>query len=125
MFRRIGFRRIALGIVWVSFVTYAVYFSPPSQPDTGVLIQRLASGNWDGINPAIVALFNLMGLWPLIYACLALADGHGQRAIAWPFVLGSFGLGAFSLLPYLVWRQPNPVPQHSLSPCCDCWDHPG
>ncbi len=115
MFRRIRFRRITLGIVWVSFVTYAVFLAPPNQADTGLLIQRLASGNWDGINPAIVALFNAMGIWPLIYACLTLSDGHGQRAIAWPFAVGAFGLGAFSLLPYLIWRQPKPDNQPPLS----------
>ncbi len=95
-------------MVWIGFVAYAVWLAPPDQPETMALIGRLARGDWVGINPAIVALFNLMGIWPMAYACLALVDGHGQRAIAWPFVLGSFALGAFLLLPYLVWRQPNP-----------------
>ncbi|MDA0266503.1 MAG: DUF2834 domain-containing protein, partial [Cyanobacteria bacterium] len=96
-------------------MTYAFFLAPPNQDDVGSLIQHLASGKWDGINPAIVALFNAMGIWPCIYAGMAMGDGHGQRAIAWPFVLGSFAFGAFSLLPYLVWRQPNPVqpPQQS------------
>ncbi|MEM6423732.1 MAG: DUF2834 domain-containing protein [Cyanobacteria bacterium P01_D01_bin.128] len=102
-------RRIGLGLLWVSFVAYAFLLAPPDQADTLTLIQRLSTGDWDGINPLIVALFNLMGIWPLVYACLALEDGHGQRAVAWPFVVGSFGLGAFLLLPYLIWRSPNPV----------------
>jgi hypothetical protein len=102
-------RRSLFATLWIGFVIYAFGFAPPDQPDTAVLIQRLASGNWQGINPAIIALFNLMGIWPLIYACLALIDGHGQKTPAWPFVLGSFGVGAFLLLPYLVLRQPNPT----------------
>ena len=69
-----------------------------------------------GINPAIVALFNLMGLWPLAYASLALADGQGQRIPAWPFVVGSFGLGAFAMLPYLVLRSPYPTPVPAPAP---------
>jgi hypothetical protein len=102
-------RRAGLTVLWVSFVTYAFVFAPPDQPDTGALIGRLASGDWAGINPAIAALFNLMGLWPMVYACLALIDGHGQKTPAWPFVLGSFGLGAFLLMPYLILRAPNPI----------------
>ncbi|HEY9763975.1 MAG TPA: DUF2834 domain-containing protein [Trichocoleus sp.] len=57
----------------------------------------------------IVALFNIMGIWPVIYACVALIDGHNQQARAWPFVAGSFGVGAFLILPYLIWRSPNPT----------------
>lgn len=100
-------RRILLGALWLGFVVYAFGFAPPDQPDTAALITRLATGDWEGVNGAIVALFNLMGIWPMAYASLALVDGHHQKVWAWPFVLGSFGLGAFLLLPYLVLRQPN------------------
>ncbi|WP_008318880.1 hypothetical protein [Leptolyngbya sp. PCC 6406] len=102
-------RPLGLSLLWISFIIYSFGFAPPEQPDTLALIQRLAGGDWDGINPAIVVLFNLMGIWPLVYAGLALVDGHGQRVPAWPFVVGSFGLGAFLLLPYLVLRSPNPT----------------
>lgn len=90
-------RRIGLALGWLGFVGYAVGLAPPDQPDTGVLIMQLSTGAWADINPAIVALFNLMGLWPLAYACLALVDGREQKVPAWPFVVGSFGLGAFAL----------------------------
>ncbi|HEY9888021.1 MAG TPA: hypothetical protein V6D02_06440, partial [Candidatus Obscuribacterales bacterium] len=102
-------RRLGLAGIWMGLVVYAFGFAPPDQPDTLALIQKLSTGDWQGINPAIVALFNLMGIWPLVYGALALVDGHGQRVPAWPFVLGSFGLGAFVLLPYLVLRQPQPT----------------
>ncbi len=102
-------RPLGLSLFWISFIIYAFGFAPPDQPDTLALIQRLAGGDWAGINPAIVALFNLMGIWPLVYAALALVDGQGQRVPAWPFVVGSFGLGAFLLLPYLILRSPNPT----------------
>ncbi|RZM77205.1 hypothetical protein [Leptolyngbya iicbica] len=102
-------RRSLLATLWVAFVVYAFGFAPPDQVDTGELILHLSTGQWDEINPAIVALFNLMGIWPMAYACLALIDGQGQSVPAWPFVAGSFGLGAFLLLPYLVLRQPNPT----------------
>lgn len=102
-------RRIGFGGLWIGFIVYAVGFAPPDQPETLTLIQHLSSGQWEGINPLIITLFNIMGIWPLIYAALVLIDGRGQRLWAWPFVLGSFGLGAFALLPYLALRQPAPT----------------
>jgi hypothetical protein len=102
-------RRFLLSTLWLAFVVYAFGFAPPEQADTWALITQLSTGQWQDINPAIVALFNLMGIWPMAYACLALIDGQGQQVPAWPFVVGSFGLGAFLLLPYLVLRQPNPT----------------
>ena len=100
-------RRLSLGLLWVGFIVYAFVWAPPAQPDTLDLIRRLSIGAWDDINPAIIALFNIMGIWPVIYACMALIDGHEQKVPAWPFVLGSFGLGAFLLAPYLILREPG------------------
>jgi len=98
---------IGFGLLWIGFSLYAFLFAPPTQPDTLDLIIQLSSGQWDELNPAIVALFNIMGIWPMVYACLALPDGVGQKIPAWPFVAASFGLGAFAFLPYLAVRQPN------------------
>jgi hypothetical protein len=100
--------RIGFLALWLGFILYAFGFAPPAQSDTFDLIQNLATGQWQDINPLIVALFNLMGLWPMIYACLVLVDGRGQTIPAWPFSLASFGVGAFALLPYLGLRRPNP-----------------
>jgi hypothetical protein len=94
--------------IWMGLIIYAFGFAPPNQPNTFQLIQRLSTGDWDGINPLIIALFNLMGIWPLIYSCVLFADGRLQPLPAWLFVLTSFGVGAFALLPYLGLRQPNP-----------------
>ncbi|NJO09546.1 MAG: DUF2834 domain-containing protein, partial [Leptolyngbyaceae cyanobacterium SL_1_1] len=96
-------------LLWISFGLYAFLLAPPDQPDTFELIGRLSTGDWDGINPLVVALFNLMGVWPLVYGCVALIDGHEQKVPAWPFVVGSFGVGAFLLLPYLALRHPQPT----------------
>lgn len=100
-------RRAGLGLLWLGFVVYAFGFAPPNQPNTFDLIMRLSSGQWEGINPAVVALFNLMGIWPLVYAAMVLIDGQQQSFPAWPFVVGSFGVGAFLLLPYLILRTPS------------------
>lgn len=100
--------KIIFGSIWLSFILYAFIFAPPDQPETLTLIQNLSTGNWTGINPLIIALFNIMGIWPLIYSCVLFMDGQGQKIPAWPFATLSFGVGAFAILPYLALRQPNP-----------------
>ncbi|BCX13359.1 MAG: hypothetical protein KatS3mg067_2297 [Thermosynechococcus sp.] len=101
--------RLFLAVLWVGLIVYSFGFAPPDQPQTLTLIQRLATGDWQGINPLIVSLFNLMGVWPLIYTALLVVDGQGQRFPAWPFAAFSFAVGAFALLPYLILRQPAPL----------------
>lgn len=107
--RNIRLSNVGFALLWLGFSLYAFLLAPPAQPDTLDLIIKLSSGEWSGINPAIVALFNLMGIWPMVYACMALIDGVGQKVPAWPFVAASFGVGAFALLPYLALRQSNPT----------------
>jgi len=102
-------KKIAFGLLWLGFGLYAFLFAPPDRPDTAFLIQNLISGKLEGINPAIVALFNIMGILPAIYACMLFSDGRGQKIPAWIFVILSFGIGAFGLLPYLALRNPNPT----------------
>ena len=103
------FRRVTLFLLWLGFILYAFLLAPPDQPDTLDLITKLSTGQWTGINPLVVSLFNLMGIYPLIYSAVLLIDGRGQKIPAWPFVLGSFAVGAFAILPYLALRQANPV----------------
>ncbi|MBE9028529.1 DUF2834 domain-containing protein [filamentous cyanobacterium LEGE 11480] len=101
--------KIGFGLLWLSFSAYAFLFSPPDNPAATLeLIRRLSSIQSEGINPLVVYLFNIMGVLPMMYSCVLYSDGRGQKIPAWPFVVGSFFLGAFALLPYLVLRQPNP-----------------
>ncbi|MFM5983550.1 MAG: DUF2834 domain-containing protein [Sphaerospermopsis kisseleviana] len=101
-------RKISFGLIWLGFLSYAFLFAPPDNfPESLELITNLSTGNWEGINPAIIALFNIMGIWPLIYSAVLFIDGRRQKIPAWPFATVSFGLGAFALLPYLALREPN------------------
>jgi hypothetical protein len=102
MVRRLGFAGL-----WLLFLGYATFLAPGDGPETLDLIVRLSTGQVAGINPAIVALFNLMGVLPLAYSCLLYADGRGQKIWAWPFAAGAFAVGAFALIPYLGLRQDN------------------
>lgn len=101
-------RKIGFLLLWLALIIYAFFFAPPDTPDTIELITNLSSGSTEGINPYLINLFNLMGILPLIYACLLIVDGRGQKLKSTPFVLGSFFIGAFALLPYLAFRQPQP-----------------
>jgi hypothetical protein len=100
-------KKLGLWLLWGGAIAYAFVLAPPDQPNTFTLIQKLSTGDWAGINPLIIALFNIMGIWPMIYSCLLLMDGRMQKIPAWPFVVGSFGVGAFALLPYLALRHSN------------------
>ncbi|NUN65974.1 DUF2834 domain-containing protein [Pseudanabaena biceps] len=100
--------KLGFWLVWVLFSVYAFVFAPPDRPDTFALIQKLIAGEWQGTNAYIVALFNLMGVFPCVYACVLASDGRGQKVPAWLFSGLSFAVGAFALLPYFALREPNP-----------------
>lgn len=100
-------RKIAFWLLWLGFVTYAFVFAPADQPDTFELIKNLSTGQWQGINPLVVALFNIMGVLPIIYSAVLFIDGRGQKIPAWLFAIPSFAVGVFAILPYLALREPN------------------
>ena len=100
-------KKIAFSLIWLGFLSYGFLLAPPDDPNTSQLIARLINFEVEGINPLIIAIFNLMGVLPLMYAPLLLMDGKGQKLPAWVFMIFSFGVGAFALLPYLAFRQPE------------------
>lgn len=110
-------RKLVLWLVWFGFIVYVLLFAPPLKPDTFQPIQTLLAGQIPGINPVIVSLFNLVGIWLLIYSCLVFTDGRMQKLPAWAFMLASAGLGVIALIPYLALREPN----QSFSGVKDAW----
>ncbi|MBD2354164.1 DUF2834 domain-containing protein [Tolypothrix sp. FACHB-123] len=100
--------KIGFGLLWLGVIAYAFLLAPPDAPNTFELIKNLSTGQWQGINPFIIALFNVMGIWPVIYSAILFIDGRGQKIPAWPFASASFAVGAFALLPYLALRNSNP-----------------
>ncbi len=81
---------------------WAVVLTAPAA-DAGALIGPLLT--FAGPDPWSVAVFNLMGVWPVLFAIPLLWDGPDQRLPAWPFVVLSFAAGAFILTPYLLLRR--------------------
>ena len=114
--------KVGFGLLWLGFAAYAFLLAPPAAPNTVELITQLSTGQWSQINPLVIALFNLMGIWPLIYSCLLFADGRGQKIPAWPFASLSFAVGAFALLPYLALRNPQPGFEGELDRGLRVWD---
>ncbi len=99
--------KVIFGLLWLGFVGYAFFLAPPDRADNLQLIIDLSTGKWAGINPLVVALFNLMGILPMVYAALMLIDGKTQQLSAGLFSAAAFAVGAFAILPYLALREPN------------------
>lgn len=100
-------RKAILWFVWFGFIIYVLLFAPPLQPDTFQPVQTLLAGKLPTINPIVVSLFSLIGIWILIYSCLIFPDGRMQKLPAWAFILASAGTGVLALIPYLALREPN------------------
>lgn len=110
-------RKLLLWLIWASFIVYVLLFAPPLQPDTFQPIETLLAGQLPWINPVVISLFSLVGIWLLIYSALVFPDGRMQRLPAWLFMLASVGTGIVALIPYLALREPN----QSFSGRKDLW----
>ncbi len=100
-------KKIILAGLWIALILYAVFFAPDEKVaglDDIIDIVSMA----DHIDPLIFAVFNLLGVWPVIMGAILLIDARDQKIPAWPFVLGSCALGNFILFPYLILRKENP-----------------
>ncbi|MBD2462575.1 DUF2834 domain-containing protein [Oscillatoria sp. FACHB-1407] len=114
-------RKIGFWAVWVGFIGYVLLLAPPFQPDIARL-QNFLAGNWADINPWVIAIFSMIGMWIMIYCGVIFADGRGQRIPAWAFVLASIGSGVIGLIPYLALREPNPTFEGRKDKWLRFWD---
>jgi hypothetical protein len=100
-------RRQLLWGIWLGFIVYVLGLAPPLPADTLQPLLQLLGGQIPLINPVLISLFSLVGIWLLIYSCLVFPDGRMQRLPAWAFMLASVGSGVLALIPYLALRQSN------------------
>ena len=100
-------RKVVLFLIWVTFVVYTVWLAPLDQPDTLPLVKKLLTFQLEEVNAILTSIFWLMGVWPMIYACLIFADGKMQNFRVWPYFIGSNGIGVICLIPYLILRKSN------------------
>ena len=84
-------------LVWLLLVGYAVFLAPGGENDP--VLSNIFSGQLGEIDPLVLAVFNSLGLFPMVFLTLLLLNDR-QKWPAWPFALLSFGVGAFSLLLY-------------------------
>ncbi|SDO58891.1 hypothetical protein [Alkalicoccus daliensis] len=90
-------------VVFVLLVSYAVFLAPGGENGGGPTFPQLITGQFEGVDPLVTAVFSMLGIYPVIFALLLIPKDR-YRLPAWPFVLLSFGLGAFSILPYMAFR---------------------
>lgn len=85
---------------WLLFICYALFLTP-------------VEGNWDYVatlfsldepEPLIMAVFLLLGVWPVVFGLLLLENDQSSIS-AWPYVMFSFLFGAFALLPYFIFHR--------------------
>ncbi|MGG6293974.1 hypothetical protein ACQ4M4_06085 [Leptolyngbya sp. AN02str] len=100
-------RKWILAAIWLSFVGYTLWLAPLDRSYTWSLARKLLTLQWNDLNAYIPAIFSLMGIWPMIYACMMFADGRSQNFRVWPYFIGANFTGVLCLLPYLIVRQPN------------------
>lgn len=87
-------RRTFFLMVWAGFIFYAFSIAPDG--NQGYVEQLLTMKQPD---PLLMVVFCLLGIYPMTFAIVLLSEDD-RRIPAWPFVVGSFMLGAFALLPY-------------------------
>lgn len=100
--------KLALWLLWAGFIAYILLLAPPLHlGETLTLLKNILTLQWAAINPIILSLFSLVGIWLLIYSSLLFIDGRMQSIPFWPFTILSVGSGVLGLLPYLALREPN------------------
>jgi hypothetical protein len=100
--------KLFLAVIWIGLIVHAVVFAPQQEVAGMNELIQLMLMDTKAFDAWVIALFNLMGVWPMIMAAILLVDSRGQRVPAWPFLLGSCVLGSFVLYPYLLIRGANP-----------------
>ncbi|MBD2111711.1 MULTISPECIES: DUF2834 domain-containing protein [Cyanophyceae] len=100
-------RRLLLATIWIGFLGYILWLAPLDQPFTWSFAHNLVTLQWGEVNAYLMVIFWMMGVWPMIYACLMFADGQTQPFPSWPFFVVSNLVGVIGLIPYLLVRQRN------------------
>lgn len=99
--------RWILGLVWIAFIAYALLLAPGQSPGSDPIFKELITLQSE--EPWLLTVFSWLGIFPAVYACMLLRTSVKERGRvpAWPFVILSFGLGAFALLPIIHGRHPR------------------
>ncbi len=99
--------RVFAGLVFGLLVLAGFGIAPPVREDVWGWCLAIARGEFDGTDPWVVAHFQLMGLWPLVFFVQLREDLRARPVPAWPFVVGSMALGAYVLSWWFIVRRPG------------------
>ncbi|KAH6780994.1 transmembrane protein [Perilla frutescens var. hirtella] len=106
---------------WAGLMYYVFFLAPNQTPVTdSYFVRKLLNLTGDDgfeLNQVLVALWYIMGLWPLVYGMLLIPTARSSKSKipCWPFVVLSCFGGAYALIPYFVlWRPPAPPVEESL-----------
>jgi hypothetical protein len=102
-------------IILAIILSYIFIFAPKSSSSTFNLINKMYSRSYRDVNPLIFSIFNLMGIWPLLYIMILVFEANNQKMPVWPFLILSFFAGGFIFLIYFSYREPSPVFSGKLS----------
>jgi hypothetical protein len=88
------------------FFVYGVFFSPDQDKE---ILPKLIKGcftfDFGRVDFSIVAVFMAMGFVPCLLALYLFPERGVYNPSVWPFILGSFVIGAGAILPYLAVRK--------------------
>jgi hypothetical protein len=99
--------KMFLWLLWAIFIAYTLLLAPLDRPGTLTVIEKMLKLQLEGINPYLVTVFALMGVWPMVYACLLFIDERTQNISAGPAFIASNGAGIIGLIPYLLLASPS------------------
>lgn len=97
-------RKVVIGFIWFGFTVYILWLAPLDQPETLPIVRNLLTFQLAEVNSYLVAIFWLMGVWPMIYACLMFVDARMQGFPASLYFLAANATGIIGLAPYLMLR---------------------
>lgn len=107
---------VLLFLLWGAIMYYIFNLAPNQTPSRDMyFVQKLLNLKGDDgfrMNGVLVSLWNIMGLWPLVYSMLLIPTGRSSKGSVpvWPFAVLSFAGGIYALLPYFVlWKPPPPL----------------
>jgi hypothetical protein len=96
--------RIPALLMWLTMIAIVWIFAPSDEIETTKWVLEQLTIRWSNEGPWVIAWFWLMGLWPALMSLLMRADWNA-RPPAWPFLVASFVLGCYALLPWFVLRR--------------------
>lgn len=113
---------IGIGLLWLALSVYSFKYSPDQTPTFDLILVKLIVGASKDpsfvVNQVYFSVFNIIGLYTFFLQCLLIPAGRSANKIpAWPFVVASYALGSFALLPYfMIWK---PIPDMKLPPAAE------